>query len=196
MWLKFLRQGDIEKIHSASLRVLEEVGVSVQDPDFLKFLGNAGANVDYDRKRAGMSEALVNECMKKAPRQLTFYARDAKHDVKFENGKIYAHPTGGAANVLDLDSGTARPANRKDVEDLTKVVDALPNIHTQVMIVYPSDVPERLRDIHAVDAVMRNTGKNFDATPYNDESFRFIIDMIVAVQGEEEFRREPIIINK
>jgi trimethylamine--corrinoid protein Co-methyltransferase len=193
MWLKFLSQGEIEKIHSASLRVLEEAGVSVQDPDFLKFLETAGANVDYDKKRAGMSEALVNECMKKAPKQLTFYARDAKHDVKFENGKIYAHPTGGAANVLDLDSGTARPATRKDVEDLTKVVDALPNIHTQVMIVYPSDVPERLRDIYAVDAVMRNTGKNFDATPYNDESFRFIIDMIMAVQGEEELKRKPII---
>ena len=193
MWLKFLSQGEIEEIHSASLRVLEEAGVSVQDIDFLKFLETAGANVDYDKKRAGMSETLVNECMKKAPRQLTFYARDAKHDVKFENGKIYAHPTGGAANVLDLDSGTARPATRKDVEDLTKVVDALPNIHTQVMIVYPSDVPERLRDIHAVDAVMRNTGKNFDATPYNDESFRFIIDMIMAVQGEEELKRKPII---
>ncbi len=193
MWLKFLSQGNIEEIHNASLRVLEEAGVSVQDPDFLKFLETAGANVDYAKKRARMSEALINEFMKKAPKQLTFYARDAKHDVKFENGKIYAHPTGGAANVLDLDSGTARPATRKDVEDLTKVVDALPNIHTQVMIVYPSDVPERLRDIHAVDAVLRNTGKNFDATPYNDESFRFIIDMIVAVQGEEELRRKPII---
>lgn len=193
MWLKFLSQRDIERIHGASLTVLEEAGVSVKDPDFLKFLETAGANVDYAQKRAVMSETLVNECMKKAPRQLTFYARDAKRDVRFENGKIYAHPTGGAANVLDLDSGTARPATRKDVEDLTKVVDALPNVHTQVMIVYPSDVPERLRDIHAVDAVLRNTGKNFDATPYNDESFRFIIDMIAAVQGEEEMRKKPII---
>ncbi len=193
MWLKFLSQRDIERIHGASLTVLEEAGVSVKDPDFLKFLETAGANVDYAQKRAVMSETLVNGCMKKAPRQLTFYARDAKRDVRFENGKIYAHPTGGAANVLDLDSGTARPATRKDVEDLTRVVDALPNVHTQVMIVYPSDVPERLRDIHAVDAVLRNTGKNFDATPYNDESFRFIIDMIAAVQGEEEMRKKPII---
>ena len=73
------------------------------------------------------------------------------------------------------------------------MVDALPNVHTQVMMVYPNDVPERLRDIHAVDAVLRNTGKNFDATPYNDESFRFIIEMIKAVQGEEKLAKEPII---
>jgi len=193
MWLKFLSREEIEMIHHASLDVLEEAGVSIQDPDFLKFLETAGAVVDYDKKRVRMPSALVNECMKKAPRQVTFYARDSKHAVKFDPGKIYAHPTGGAANVLDRDSGKARPATRKDVEDLTKLVDALPNIHTQVMIVYPNDVPERLRDIHAVDAVLRNTGKNFDATPYNDESFSFIIEMIKAVQGEEQLAKEPII---
>jgi len=193
MWLKFLNQGEIEKIHNASLTVLEEAGVSVQDPDFLKFLANMGANVDYEKKRVRMSSVMVDECLKKAPSEVTFYARDPKYNVKFENGKIYAHPTGGAANVLDLNSGAARPATRKDVEDLTTVVDALPHIHTQVMIVYPNDVHERLRDIYAVDAVLRNTGKNFDATPFNDESFKFIINMIIAVQGEEELTRKPII---
>lgn len=193
MWLKYLSQEEIEKIHYASLKVLEETGVSIQDTDFLKFLGNTGATVDFEKKRAKISPALVSECLKKAPGQLTFYARDPKFDIKFEKGKIFAHPTGGTANVLDLDSGMARPATRKDVEDLTKVVDALPNIHSQVMIAYPNDVPERLRDINAVDAVLRNTGKNFDATPYNDESFKFIIEMIKAVQGEEEISKRPII---
>jgi trimethylamine--corrinoid protein Co-methyltransferase len=193
MWLKFLTQEEIEKIHYASLMVLEDAGVSVQDPSFLEFLAKAGANVDHDKKRARMPEALVKESVKKAPRQVTFYARDSKQDVKFENGKIYAHPTGGAANVIDLDSGMARPATRKDVEDLTRLVDALPNIHSQVMIAYPNDVTERLRDIYAVNAVLRNTGKNFDATPFNDDSFRFIIEMIKAVQGEEELVRRPIV---
>jgi len=193
MWLKFLNREEIEMIHRASLDVLEEAGVSIQDPDFLRFLETAGAVVDYDKKTARMPPALINDCMKKAPKQVTFYARDPKHVVRFDQGKIYAHPTGGAANVLDLDSGKARPATRKDVEDLTRIVDALPNIHTQVMIVYPNDVPERLRDIYAVDAVLRNTGKNFDATPYNDVSFGFIIEMIKAVQGEEQFAKEPII---
>ena len=44
-----------------------------------------------------------------------------------------------------------------------------------------------------MDAVLRNTGKNFDATPYNDDGFRFIIEMIKAVQGEEELTKRPII---
>jgi trimethylamine--corrinoid protein Co-methyltransferase len=193
MCLKFLSQGEVEEIHSASLKILEEAGVFINDNDFLKFLANVGAKVDLDKKRAKVPSTLVNECIKKAPKQVTFYARDPKYDAKFEDGKIYTHPTGGAANVIDLDSGAARPATRKDVENLTKIVDALPNIHTQCMIVYPSDVPERLRDIYGVEAILRNTGKNFDATPYTDESYPFIIEMIEAVQGEEELRKKPII---
>ncbi len=193
MWLKFLSQDQVETIHSASLKVLEEAGVLVHDTEFLKFLMDKGANVDVSKKRARMPSALVNECLKKAPKHVTFYARDPKHNAVFDDGKIYTHPTGGAANVIDLDSGTARPGNRKDVENLTKIVDASPNIHTQCMIVYPSDVPEHLRDIYGVEAILRNTSKNFDATPFTDESYPFIIEMIEAVQGEEEFRKRPII---
>ena len=192
MWLKYLDQTEIEKIHYASLKILEEEGALVLEHDFLKFLDNAGAIVDYERKRAKMPSALVNECMRKAPKQITFYAREPKHNVKFDGGRIYAHPTGGTVNVLDLESGKARSATLKDVEDLVRLVDALPNIHTQVMIASPSDVPERLRDVWAVAAILRNTGKNFDASPYSDEGFGFMIEMLKAVQGEEEMRKRPI----
>jgi len=193
LWLKFLSQDQLEEIHSASLKILEEVGVLIHEHDFLKFLADAGAIVDFDGKRAKMPSSLVEESIKKAPRHVTFYARDSDHNVEFEEGKIYTHPLGGAANVIDLDSGTVRPSTRKDVENLTRLVDALPSIHTTTMIAYPNDVPERLRDIYAVEAILRNTGKNFDATPYTDESFPFIIKMIEAVTGEEELRKKPII---
>jgi len=193
MRLEFLSQNQLERIHSASLRILEEVGVEIHDHDFLEFLANAGVNVDIDKKRAKMPSALVTECLKKAPNRIILYARDPKHNVEFEDGRIYTHPVGGAANVIDLYSGGVRPAIRKDVENLTKLVDALANIHTATMIVYPNDVPERLRDIYAVEAILRNTGKNFDATPYTDESFRFMIEMIEAVTGEEKLRRNPIV---
>jgi trimethylamine--corrinoid protein Co-methyltransferase len=94
--------------------------------------------------------------------------------------------------VLDLESGKARSATLKDAEALVRLVDALPNIHTQVMIANPNDVPEGLRDVYAVAALLRNTGKNFDASPYSDEGFSYMIEMLKAVHGEEELRKRPI----
>ena len=95
--------------------------------------------------------------------------------------------------MRDIDSGNMRPSTLKDVEDLPKIVDYVPNIHTQTMIVYPSNVPARLRDIYAVEAIIRNTGKNFDATSFTDESFQYIIELVEAVAGEQELKKNPII---
>ena len=191
--LKFLTQNQIENIHASSLRILEEVGVLIHEDDFLKFLADNGMNVDFNSKRAKMLPNLVEECIKKAPKHVTLYAREPKHDIELGDGKIYTHPVGGAANVIDIDSGTVRPSTRTDVENLTKIVDSLPNIHSQTMIVYPTDVPERLRDIYAVEAIIRNTGKNFDATPFNDESYQYIIKMLETLVGEQELRKRPIV---
>ena len=52
MWLRYLDQSEIEMIHYASLKILEEEGALVLEHDFLKFLAKVGAAVDYDRKRA------------------------------------------------------------------------------------------------------------------------------------------------
>ena len=191
--LEFLTQNQIENIHASSLKILEEVGVLIHENDFLKFLADNGMNVDFNNKRAKMPPSLVEECIKKAPKHVTLYAREPKYNIELGDGKIYTHPVGGAANVIDIDSGAVRPSTRKDVENLTKIVDSLPNIHSQTMIVYPSDVSERLRDIYAVEAIIRNTGKNFDATPFNDDSYQYIIKMLETLVGEEELRKRPIV---
>jgi trimethylamine--corrinoid protein Co-methyltransferase len=175
------------------VKILEEVGVLIHENEFLKFLADNGVNVDFESKRAKMPSSLIEESIKKAPKHVTLYAREPKHNIELEDGKIYTHPVGGAANVIDLDSHTVRPSTLKDVENLTRIVDYLPNIHSQTMIGYPSDIPERLRDIYAVETIIRNTGKNFDATPFTDESFQFIIQIIETVEGSEKLKKNPTV---
>jgi trimethylamine--corrinoid protein Co-methyltransferase len=191
--LQFLTKDQIEEIHSSSLKILEETGVQVQEDACLEFLTQNGANVDFDSRRARIPPSLIEECIGKAPKHVVLYAREPKNNIFLGQEKIYTHPVGGAANVLDIDSGNMRPSTLKDVEDLTKIVDYLPNVHSQTMITYPNDVPSRLKDINAVETIVRNTGKNFDATPFTDESFQYIIELIEAVSGEEQLRKHPII---
>jgi trimethylamine--corrinoid protein Co-methyltransferase len=192
--LEFLSRNQVKKIHSASLKVLEEVGVAVYEDSFLKFLADSGVNVDFDKKTVRISPSLVMESIKKAPKQVTLYARDPKYDVELEDGKIYAHALGGAATVVDLDSGEVRPSTRKDVADLTRMVDALPNIHTCTMIALPCDVPEQVRDVYCTAEQFQNTAKNMDATPLSDKGFPYMVELAeTVVGGEEELRKRPII---
>lgn len=192
MKLELLNREQVERVHSASVRILEQVSVLIHENNLLRFLEDTGATVDLEKRRVKMPASLVEECITRTPKRVTLYAVDRKHNVELGDGKIYAHPVGGASNVIDLDSGEVRSAALKDVKDLTKIVDALTHIHTGTMIVYPSDVPERLRDIYAVEAIIRNTHKNFDATPHDDESYKYIIQLAEAVVGEENLKKNPI----
>lgn len=193
MKLELLSRDQIKKIHSASIRILEETGVLIHENNFLKFLASAGVDVDLGKKRAKMQSDLVEDCIKKTPKHVTLYARDREHNVELVEGRIYGHAVGGASNVIDLDTGEARPSTLKDVENLTRMVDALPNLHMGTMIVIPCDVPERLRDIYAIEAMLRNTGKNIDATPFDDKGFKYIIQLAEALVGEEDLKKNPII---
>jgi len=194
MMLEFLSRDQIEEIHSASLKILEDVGVLVYEDSFLKFLADSSVNVDFDKKNVRFSPSLVMECIKKTPKRVMLYARDPKCDVELDDGKIYGHAVGGAATVVDLDSGEVRPSTRKDVADLTRIIDALPSLHTCTMIVLPCDVPEQVRDVYCMAEQLQNTGKNMDATPLSDKGFPYMVELAEAVVGgEEELRKRPII---
>jgi len=195
MMLEFLNRDQIEEIHSASLKILEDVGVIVYEDSFLKFLAESGVNVDFNKKTVRFSPSLVMECIKKAPKRVMLYARDPRYDVELDDGKIYAHAAGGAATVVDLESGKVRPSTRKDVADLTRIIDALPNIHTCTMVALPCDVSEQVRDVYCMAEQLRNTGKNVDATALSDKGFPYMVELAEAVVGgEEELRKRPIIV--
>jgi len=194
MMLEFLSRDQIEKIHSASLRVLEDVGVFVYEDSFLRFLADSGADVDYDRKNVKISPSLVMECLKKTPKRMILYARDPKFDVELNDEKIYAHAVGGAVSVFDLNSGEVRPSTRRDVVDLTRIIDGLPNIHTCTMIVLPCDVSEQVQDVYCLADQLQNTRKNVDATPMSYEGFPYIVELAEAVVGgKQELEKRPII---
>ena len=192
--LEFLSRDQIEKIHSASLEILEDVGVFVYEDSFLRFLADSGADVDYYKKNVKIPPSLAMECLKKTPRRVILYARDPKFDVELDDEKIYAHAVGGAASVVDLDSGEVRPSTRKDVVDLTRIIDGLPNIHTCTMIVLPCDVPEQVQDVYCLADQLQNTHKNVDATPMSYEGFPYIVELAEAVVGgKQELEKRPII---
>ena len=57
-----LQRGDVEKILTAALRVLESEGMMFQSEVFLQALEKRGAQVDWPRERARLPRQLVLTC--------------------------------------------------------------------------------------------------------------------------------------
>jgi trimethylamine--corrinoid protein Co-methyltransferase len=62
---KPLTDGQIRQIHEASLAVLKQTGVQVEEPEALRLFKEAGADVADDRVR--LPQSLVEDAVDKAP---------------------------------------------------------------------------------------------------------------------------------
>ena len=61
----------IEEIHLASLRILEEVGIAFLDEEALDILKESGAEVERSTQMVKFAPELIEEYLKKAPSQLS-----------------------------------------------------------------------------------------------------------------------------
>ena len=192
--LSILSEIEVEAIHRSSLRILDRVGFSVKSSKVLTLLAKAGGTVDFERRTVKLPSSLVEGCLLKHPSTFTLRARARENEFLIDSDRIYAHPTGGCFNVLDADTCGVRVGTGGDVRVLTRLIDASNNIHECDMLVFAGDAPERVRDVHTVATMLRNTTKICGFTAYTDRSLEYIIRLAAAVVGgEEELRKRPII---
>src|SRR4030042_2881823 len=79
-WFQLLSREQVEAIHLSSLKILEEIGVMIQNETALKLLTDAGADVDPKTKTARIPQHLAKESLVKAPSTIRLYSREAHND--------------------------------------------------------------------------------------------------------------------
>ncbi len=188
---------ELDMIDSATLEVLRDVGIKFPDKDALHALKSAGADVDYKNMLARFPEDIVRDALKRAPSTVTLCGRDPKHDIHLgEGGGTHFMPSGLGAFIYDLNTGERRMATKEDTINVSKIVDALPNIHVLQVMVSPGDVPDKVADHHKFEAAFNNTTKhvsNCIAPITSDDGAREIVEMAsIIAGGKEELRKKPI----
>lgn len=189
-----LTNDQVESIHLASMKVLEDVGIIIRMKAALQLLADTGASVDLETGIARIPTSLIEEGIKKAPQEITLYSRDHRHDADLMGGKTYLHPTGGTIYVIDSGTGESRQATIADLEEMARVVDVLENIHLCAMITFPNDIPPEVRDIYAAEIMLRFSSKHLLAPPYNSRNLNYIIKLATTIVGDiRKLKKEPLI---
>ena len=189
-----LGKDELGSIHSSTLDVLEKAGVKVDEENALKLLKDAGATVDFQEKIVKIPRGLIEEMTKKARKSVTLCGRNPKYDVVLGEGQVHIMTESTGINVLDIDTGAARMATKKDVEDSARLVDALENIHVYSIMVDALEYPEEIMGLEEIDAMFNNTEKHVDTGALGTDASRDMIAMAAAVVGGyEELKKRPII---
>ena len=87
--LEVLSQGEVERIHRATLAVLEETGVVFDHDKALGILADSGCRVDFDKRLVKIPSYLAEECIRKCPSSFRVRARDPRSDLMIGGSTIY-----------------------------------------------------------------------------------------------------------
>ena len=149
----------LERLHDASLTILETVGVDFLDEEALDLWQRAGAQVDRATHRVRIDRDLLLPIITTAPASFRWRARNPAHDVVIGGGALAFGPCGGMAYATDLDRGR-RPGTMADYEDLLRLSQSCHALHFAAWEqVTAQDVPVSARHLHRVRAAFRLTDK-------------------------------------
>ncbi|OGS48280.1 MAG: hypothetical protein A3K68_03615 [Euryarchaeota archaeon RBG_16_68_13] len=191
--LKVLTDDQVDTIHEASLRILEQTGVRFDSEDAIRRLRSSGATLHPSRPNVvTFPRSLVEDSIQKIPRYGSYFARDPKNDLMFDGEHTFAHSLGGNPFIVDLATGQIRGATFDDVERTSRVMDALATCHSVSPLVVATDVPPRLLVVKTMEAMLKNTAKCVSGYALRSAEMAALIRMGAAVAGgEEEMRRRP-----
>ena len=128
---------EIQAIHTATLRILGEVGFVLKEETSRAILTGAGATIVGDRVL--LPADLVEKCIAQAGKVVSVRGRGGTTKT-LGDGNLYFHNLGGARDVYDPLTNTNRGASIADVRDATRLLDALDNCHTITPFFTPRDV--------------------------------------------------------
>jgi len=192
-WYKPLKENDLERIHQASLAVLERTGIEVMPSECREIFRQAGATVDEENNRVYIPRTLVEDALAKAPNMVTLCGREPEHDLNLGGTRVYMGTGGAAVKVLDLETQRVRESKLVDVAQIGQLVDALDNVHFYLRACVARDIPAELLDINTYYAAATNTTKHVTVNCFSVESLRNVIEIAGLIAGSREaLRARPI----
>lgn len=188
--LSVLNADQVEKLHLATLEVLERTGVQISHPPALELLHGAGARVDG--RRVHIPPWMVEDAIRQAPPRVVLGSRRGERSVFLERDRYWFGPSVDCVDYLDPLSEERRRFVSDDCRVTSTVADALPNYSWVMTIGMADDVPPDIADRVIARQVFTYTEKPLVFCCKDIGSVQDIYDMAVLIAGgEAQFREAP-----
>jgi trimethylamine--corrinoid protein Co-methyltransferase len=185
--------GECEKIHWASLEVLERTGVRLYEQEAIDLIRKAGAHVS-DGNRVRISSGLVEKAFTTVPRRVVLCNRHGERVMPVEGYRSFYGPGSDCLNIIDHRTGERRKPVLGDVKDGMIVADALPNIDFVMSMVLPADVLQMVADRYQMEVMLNTTTKPIVFVTNEFSGCVDAVEMAEAVAGgAEALRLNPFV---
>ena len=188
--VRILEDEQLDQLQSATLEILEQVGIHCPSEKALHIYAEHGGVVDFSRQVVRLPSEIVMEAMSHAPRFYTMGARHPTFDLKLDGMAFYCATDGCGVETIDFITRQRRSSKKADVATMAQVCDYLSAISFYWPIVSAQDFPETA-PLHELDASFNNTVKHVQSeTVMGEWTARYAIEMAGVVAGNEIERRQ------
>ncbi len=203
--IKFTNTEELQKLHNATIDVLRDVGMKIEEPRIIEALKKKGCKIDAADNRVYFKPELVEETIDgirsdiesgKLKQLILNGPMCSKTD-----GKLRAKFGGACKELYDFETGEIREATYQDVVDSIQLGEALDEVdlvgNTVTFMVGDEGkrVDPRLERIKTCALVAKNTSKPASTEISSIAELDLQIEMGIVVRGsKEEFLKNPCFI--
>jgi trimethylamine--corrinoid protein Co-methyltransferase len=194
--VQMLSDDQVEQLHAASMRILEEIGIKFMDAEAVEIWAQAGAQVDRSTQQVKIDRDLLLGQVAKAPSRFTLRARDPNKSVPIGGNYTIFSTTSGVPFASDLERGR-RDGSVPILHELVKLAHMCPPIHlVESQVSEPVDVPVWQRYLERGWAIFTLSDKPVAQAAHGRAVATDCLNMAAIVfGGHDEIRKQPVMVS-
>lgn len=162
--------GEVEKIHHTSMKILQNMGLSVPNEEVLKMCETIGGVVDYEKQIVKIPQKVMEDLIEKIKKDsFCDYQTVERNDL---NGSISTQ-----VFYYDYMTQSRRYGLMDDIFKGIKLIEELECFKGTSAIVVPSDVPDNFSDVAGFHTVYSYAKKHGGTFILSATSAKYIVEM-------------------
>ena len=189
-----LTSKQVERIHEASLEILEDVGVLVRNQEARDQLARHGCRVDGETNVVKFPRAVVEQFRAALPATFTFRGRDPQYDRTIPADGPLMVTGSSAPDIVDPATGQVRRSRSEDIARIATLVNELPGYDAFSISTLADDAPPGQHYLSRFYPALKNCLKPVrGSAPGLEEAEKILRIGALIAGGEDAFWERPFI---
>ncbi len=188
-----LSDDQVERIHEASLEILENVGLLVRNHKARDIFAKHGASVDTDSQIVKLPRQVVEEFRAPFPSTFTFRGRDPQYDRTIPDDSPIMLTGSSAPNIIDPITGYDRRSRSDDLARIAHLINELPGFDVFSISTLADDAPPDQFSLSRFYPSLKNTVKPVRANTPPEEADEMMQLAYLIAGSEEAYKEHPFI---
>lgn len=193
-FMDYFTEEEVTRIHEASLDILENTGLKVENARAREIYKKGGCSVDESTHIVKMPAKVVEQCRQSYVPDYTFIAQDPKYDIVLPGNRPVVITGSSAPNIIDPKTGEDRRATSTDIANIANLINELEGFDVFSISTLAEDAPKDQLSISRFYPALKNCKKPVRSNTPTIKDLEDVLELgAIIAGGKEAYKERPFI---